>query len=138
MKLVVFEGVDRSGKSTLAKEFNKQTNFKHIVVDRAFLSQAAYSIIYNREKNLDSILSMIRKLGNDLVVVYVTASKETIEKRLLESNHEKINLEFDTKMFDFFYDLISCKKITINTDNKPVSDNINKIIKFIEEEKCMM
>lgn len=42
-KIVIFEGPELVGKSTLKLEFEKATNFRHLCVDRMFVT----SIIYN-------------------------------------------------------------------------------------------
>lgn len=46
--LIVFEGVDKSGKTTIIREFNKATNFSYVVLDRFTISGKTYSNVFNR------------------------------------------------------------------------------------------
>ena len=46
--LIIFEGMDKTGKTSLINEFNKRTNFKHIVLDRGAISSYVYDAIYER------------------------------------------------------------------------------------------
>jgi len=134
MKLIVFEGIDKSGKSTLARAFNKATNYKHMTVDRLFMSQIAYSIIYKRARCIDSVRQFIEKFqAHEILIVYIKANKDIIEKRLDKINHEFINIERDQIVFDTVYEYINCDKMIVDTSNKSIEECIIKIKDFIGE-----
>ena len=46
--LIYFEGVDKTGKTTLAQTVLKATNYKHVVFDRGPISQVVYDKAFNR------------------------------------------------------------------------------------------
>lgn len=46
--LIVFEGVDKSGKTTLKNEFNEATNFRYVVLDRLTTSSKVYDRAFGR------------------------------------------------------------------------------------------
>ena len=83
--LVIFEGMDKTGKSTLVREFNVATNYKHIVLDRGPLSSYVYDSIYNRgcRYSYEGFEKAICNI-NHLVVLCI-ASEYTIDRRLVEA-----------------------------------------------------
>ena len=45
---VIFEGLDKAGKTTLEWEFLKATNFKHVVIDRGPVGYMTFDKILGR------------------------------------------------------------------------------------------
>lgn len=83
--LVIFEGMDKTGKTTLVKEFNEITGYKHIVIDRGPVSSYVYDDIYKRGcrdsyEGFERAICSIKHL-----VVLCIASKSTIHRRLVEA-----------------------------------------------------
>lgn len=102
MLTIIFEGVDKSGKTSLMKEFNKVSNFKHVCIDRAHISHYIYGI--DRSSEVDNIvrLPVLMDTMNStpgLIIVYVEASEKCIERRCLQSNEPKFNIKEDLKRF---------------------------------------
>lgn len=138
MKLVVFEGVDKSGKTSIANLLKKKTNFEHLVLDRAFISQTVYAVIYNRKSVAQSCFNLMHKIKNDLIIVYVTASTKVINKRLKESNHEKINVDKEKEVFEYFINraiVNNIKVIKIDTTDKTEETAANELLNILEEQK---
>lgn len=85
---VIFEGLDKAGKGTLEKEFLKATNFKHMVIDRGPVGYLTFDEIFGRNtKRGDSnFIHHARKISksSDYMIVYCTASKKEVDKRLAE------------------------------------------------------
>lgn len=48
--VIIFEGVDKSGKTTLLNMFNKATNFGYVVLDRFTTSSKVYNTLFNRDR----------------------------------------------------------------------------------------
>ena len=46
---IIFEGADKTGKSTLIKKLNEVTDYKHWVLDRGIISSIVYNDIYKRK-----------------------------------------------------------------------------------------
>lgn len=95
--MVIFEGLDKTGKSSLKKDFEVISNFKYICFDRGFLSSLAYSYRYHREQNLDPIF--YSNLQIPIILVYCTASDPTIKERLKKADETEINVEKDKEAF---------------------------------------
>jgi len=53
LKFIIFEGVDKAGKTTIHKLFDKKTEYKYLTCDRLFLTYLAYCKRYNRPINHD-------------------------------------------------------------------------------------
>lgn len=89
---VIFEGLDKAGKTTLEWEFLKATNFKHMVIDRGPVGYMTFDRLFNRETKLGNhdFIHHSRKImkNPDFMVVYCFASEEVVAKRLTEHNEE--------------------------------------------------
>lgn len=57
---IIFEGADKTGKSTLIKRLNEATDYKHWVLDRGIISSIVYNDIYKR-KMKRCILNILKK-----------------------------------------------------------------------------
>lgn len=89
---VIFEGLDKAGKTTLEWEFLKATNFKHMVIDRGPVGYMTFDKLFNRETKTGTqdFIHHSRKImkNPDFMVVYCFASEEVAAKRLNEHNEE--------------------------------------------------
>lgn len=89
---VIFEGLDKAGKTTLEWEFLKATNFKHMVIDRGPMGYMTFDKLFDRETKLGNqdFIHQARKImkNQDFMVVYCFASEEVAIKRLNEHNEE--------------------------------------------------
>ena len=131
MKIIVFEGVDKSGKSAIAAEFKKQTNFKHLVLDRAFMSQYAYAVRYHRDLTFAELNGVMSKIKQDLVFVLVSAENEVIQKRLKAAKHEAINVFKDKLLFESvgsIFKIYGYKVVKIDTSSSTVQEATETLI----------
>lgn len=87
--LIVFEGVDKSGKTTLKDEFNKTTNFKYVVLDRLTTSSKVYNKAFGRDRNkyYEDVRKAFARSFNVLEVLCICSTDE-IKKRLDEANEK--------------------------------------------------
>lgn len=130
---IVFEGLDKSGKTTLEWEFLKATNFKHVIIDRGPVGYIVFDSIFDRtsdygeEQFAQNINTMIR--SKDFLVVYCKVQADTAMQRLKEHNEE---CPYDYKDAQRKYD------IAINRLYKEFGVNVITIdTTFISIEKCV-
>lgn len=87
---VIFEGLDKAGKTTLEWEFLKATNFKHMVIDRGPMGYMTFDKIFGRSTKLgdSDFIHLARKItkSSDYMVVYCTVDKNVADERLKAHN----------------------------------------------------
>jgi thymidylate kinase len=57
---LIYEGIDKTGKTTLIKEFHKATNFQYSCIDRFSGTSYAYGKFRNRRLNYDNYFKNLR------------------------------------------------------------------------------
>ena len=135
--LIVFEGVDKSGKTTLKDKFNKRTNFSYVVLDRLTTSSKIYNNFFgrNRIEYYEEFEKSVLKNFN-LLVVLCECNTEEIAKRL-ERTNEKLpeQLKDIDKVKTAFVEEVErsfTNYIVINTENQ-IDECVDAIIKRIKE-----
>lgn len=137
---IIFEGLDKVGKTTLEWALLKRTNFKHIVIDRGPIGYLVFDKIFKREET-NSEQDFIQKAKDimktkDFLIVYCEASYDIVLKRLKEHNEicpynyieaQKIYLNNIRKFYD--------KEMTLELDTSflSIDECIDLIIKKIKE-----
>ena len=137
---IIWEGLDRSGKTTTRKLVEKQRNGKDIVIDRFIGSNIVYGKLYKRYSKEE-----LQKLYNDeqcfrsffdSVLIYLYAPVNVIIKRIEKDKHEKIDkikLKKTSKEFNEYYKKCSFEnKIKINTDKNTQKEVVNKILNYLK------
>lgn len=135
--LIVFEGVDKSGKTTLKDKFNKRTNFNYVVLDRLTTSSKIYNNFFgrNRIEYYEEFEKTVLKNFN-LLVVLCECNTKIITKRLEKAN-EKLpeQLKDIDKVKTAFVEEVEksfTNYIVINTENQ-IDECIDVIIERIKE-----
>lgn len=86
LPVVIFEGVDKSGKSTLLQAFNKATDYKYLVLDRFLISSLVYDEAFERGRReyYSKLCGEFGKLENvAFLVVYCTSlNRKVVQERL--------------------------------------------------------
>lgn len=137
---VIFEGLDKAGKTTLEWEFLKATNFKHMVIDRGPVGYMTFDKIFGRETKLgtQSFIHHARKImkSDDFMVVYCSASKEVVEERLRDHN-ETCPYDY-IKAQKIYRDSVrrfykNDKTLELDTTNKSVEECVELIVQKVKE-----
>ena len=77
IRLVIFEGADRTGKTTAKLMFNKKTKFKHLVVDRLFFSNWIYSKSL-RDVNCSEYVDLCKQINSEVPILFVLVRRSKI------------------------------------------------------------
>lgn len=138
--IITFEGSsDCTGKTTLINEFNKVTNYSHLLRDRGTLSTRAYARKFNREigDDFEEIEEYINKFQFHLLV-YLTASKEDVKKRqsIKNDGYDANDYDIDKSLFDKCLATSNYNKvIKLNSSEMTINEEIKNVldaIKFYE------
>lgn len=137
---VIFEGLDKAGKTTLEWEFLKATNFKHMVIDRGPMGYMTFDKLFDRETKLGNqdFIHQARKImkNQDFMVVYCFASEDVVAKRLNEHNEEcpydygKAQKLLRDNVRRFYKPE---KTLELDTSDKTISECVQMIIEKLEE-----
>ena len=135
--IITFEGSsDCTGKTTLINEFNKVTNYSHLLRDRGTLSTRAYARKFGREieDDFQQIESFINSYPYHLLV-YLTASKEDVKKRqsIKNDGYDATDYDIDKSLFDKCLATSKYKKIIkLNSSEMTINEEIEKILDDIQ------
>lgn len=93
---VIFEGLDKTGKTRLEWEFLKATNFKHVVVDRGPMGYMTFDKLFGRDTKLGNqeFIQQARKAmksSGNTMVVYCYANEDVVNKRAIECREKPIS-----------------------------------------------
>ena len=86
--IVLFEGMDKVGKTTLIHALDKATNYEHIIIDRGPNSYLAYDKIYGRPYKLDHLKTEMDLKNTSHLCVYCYADESDIKSRLEEAGED--------------------------------------------------
>ena len=131
-RLVIFEGLDRSGKTSLRKEFAARTRERVLTADRMIVSSDVYDEFFKRpqpkevvdfRKLTETILKAI-----DVVIVLV----DTEPKVCLERGAEYLLEELKIQRSMFFKQLSKQphRIIVLKTKNKSISECADELIEM--------
>lgn len=137
--IVIFDGMDKVGKTTLIHALDKATNYEHIIIDRGPNSYLVYDKIYNRPYELDHLKTEMDLRNTSHLVVYCYANEEDIKQRLKEVDEKWANeqgtISDVKKMFDDSMRHSNLNKIYINTSALAVEEAIHAIKTAINSQK---
>ena len=135
--LIVFEGVDKSGKTTLKDTFNKKTNFSYVVLDRLTTSSKIYNNFFDRDrleyynrfersitKSFD-VLIVLCECDTDLIVNRLAKANEVLPEQLKDI--DKVKMAFRNEIENSFTNFIS-----IDT-TRNIDECVNDIITRVNE-----
>lgn len=136
--LIIFEGVDKSGKTTLKDKFNKKTNFSYVVLDRLTTSSKIYNDFFNRDR-LEYYNRFERSVVSafDVLVVLCECDTALIEERLAKANEvlpEQLkNIDEVKKAFEKEVERSFVNYMVIDTTSRSIDDCVEDIVKRVSE-----
>lgn len=146
---VIFEGLDKTGKTTLEWEFLKATNFKHVVVDRGPMGYMTFDKLFGRDTKLGNqeFIRQARKAmksGGNTFVVYCYADENVVNERLKKHgekllkevepykgrSYAKVQKLYATNVVRYYKPE---RTLMLDTTNKSIDECIRLIKEKIEE-----
>jgi thymidylate kinase len=145
-KLIIFEGTDGTGKSTVKKLFERLTSYKFEVMDRFYISNIVYDEIYSRYSAEDRVKkhNILRNFEDELLkiadvfLVYFTCDINIQRLRLHDKHdYDKYAYIVDAdKLFRNYMKHSKIKSIIVDTTVDIPEVTCKKILDFVEGEKC--
>lgn len=136
---VIFEGLDKAGKTTLEWEFMKATNFKHVVIDRGPVGYMVFDELFNRSTKFGqhNFIHQARKAlkSGDFMVVYCKVTPEVAAERLAEHN-EKCPYDYEKaqKLYDRQVKRYYREDYTLEFDtDRPIAECVELIVDKLKE-----
>ena len=146
---VIFEGLDKTGKTALEWEFLKATNFKHVVVDRGPMGYMTFDKLFGRDTKLGNqeFIRQARKAmkpGGNTFVVYCYTDEATANKRAIACcekpisevepykgrEYSKVQKLYATNVARYYKPE---RTLMLDTTNKSIDECIHLIKEKIEE-----
>jgi len=139
-KIIIFEGTDKTGKTTIKKVLEEKSNWKYIVLDRFCGSSIVYDKIYNRpdrEYMLLRLESDLREIADVYLIYFYCNIKDQIERCKKEKEKNSIikNIRKAKNLYEDYLDKTYLNHIKINTSNKSIEECCEEIINFVEDKK---
>lgn len=134
-KIVIFEGIDGSGKDTLIRAFHLRTNWRHLVLNRGPASYVVYGKLYGRDLDYDDYFEFDKQLSRlGAIRIYLEASRNVIIKRNIDKGDRDIR--FDdiggiVVLYESFLQHSVMKTIRIDTDKNTINECIGMILKEV-------
>lgn len=134
--LIIFEGADKTGKTTLLRKLLKESNYKHIVYDRGPISQLAFDILFNRnsDENLTTVINELNRLKN--LVVLCKCDSDIIKQRLIDAGEklpkELENIERVQYVFEHISLMSGFNVLKLDTGENDLDECLDIIFKEIE------
>lgn len=136
-KLVIFEGLDRSGKSTLRLELLKK--IKNIItVDRLTASNYVYAMFYNREEDFLYLAYLEAVLMTRGIVVYCYTDYKTYKERCKNTEHEILSEKdfiAQQSLYEYYFKNVTLYRniIKFDTSNMSTESCLNILISYIQK-----
>jgi thymidylate kinase len=144
-RVVLFEGGDAAGKTTLKRAFDKKVNYYHQCCDRFLVSSLVYNKVYERHQEIedaiwDDLFNFIETF--DALIVFVLTDPEIAWQRVVirgdemtKSKEEAIALY---KGYNSLYEklrTIGYSKYVMEVNgNDPVEQSIEKILNRLGDQ----
>ena len=134
--IVIFDGMDKVGKTTLIHALDKATDYEHIIIDRGPNSYLVYDEIYNRGRKLDYLKTEMDIMNTLHLCVYCYANESDIEKRLCNAGEkfadEQGTISEVSEKFHQSLQSSNLETIFINTSEVSINEAIERIKIAIE------
>ena len=131
--ILIFCGIDKSGKTTLIKAFHERTNYRYPCIDRFTPTSYAYGQLRNRDLNYNEYFLEDLKLINNTIIFYLECSDKTLKERFKKTKETDISINDVFELSRNYREyLISTplKVVFINTELS-IEKNINRIVREI-------
>lgn len=131
-KFINLEGVDRSGKDSMQDAIDKATRYRHLIMDRGPIGFLTYCELFGKPSELyvayaeqERTLSQLK----DVLVIYLTASTETLIDRCINTGHEILDFDRHKEAYETHLHTSPFESITVDTTERHVDEIVQDLIR---------
>ncbi|PEN61668.1 hypothetical protein [Bacillus wiedmannii] len=131
-KLIILEGVDRSGKDSMQDAIDSITRYKHMVMDRGPIGFKAYCEIFNKDEELFKSYDQMEKemfILHDVLVIYIDCDTEVLVDRCLKTDHELLDFNYHKFVYEKFFNESRLDKIKVDTTKRHVREIVQDLVR---------
>lgn len=136
MLTIILDSVDKTGKTTLIRELHKKTNYKYPILDRFTPSSITYGHYRNRDLDYSEYYEIEKKFADDVILFYITASNDSIEKRIVSENEKDITFKdiqgLKNEYMKYLYSTMFSYFI-IDTTDRSIEECVDEILYDLKE-----
>ena len=135
-KLLIFDGLDRVGKTTTIKKVWKARGCIDSCIDRGILSNLVYNNCFDRDVDRESYLELMPDSVN-VIYIYMYADAKVIKQRAIDSNDDGYTLEELEKqalVFDDAFTWLSCQYDNVSFLTVDASGAQDEVVNWILKE----
>lgn len=129
-QVLILDGPDKAGKSTLKAMLDKRFRFYHWTIDRGPLSHMVYNVAYDRDAQ-NIMIRNVTDVCGVAILIYVVADPETLTRRIQLAGDEMVDIHRDLMLFE---SILSATvhlwkgAITIDTTDATPEESLNDIL----------
>ena len=141
-KMLIFEGPDKVGKSTLIKKINEITNYEFFCIDRFTGSAWVYDKLTGRRNITDELIKIEKEFSQlknlKIINILLRCDSKVLRQRIIqEDGYSKLRiheLNETIKLYHKYLAKVSCLPIiVIDTTNKTITQTAAEILKKITQ-----
>lgn len=134
--ILAFEGIDKTGKTTLIDRINKRTDYLYLCIDRFTGSAWVYDKLFNRRERSDKLRRVeeeLSSLSSVLILnIILKCEQEELEGRISRCKDDRDNKEFlkkAKKIYEKYEKDITCfPTIKVDTTDKSIEETVEEIL----------
>lgn len=132
-KILCISGTDRVGKTSIWLEINKQTKYKHFIIDRFTEGFLAYKEIFNKSDDLcnpEELKVFEENMKNvPHLLIYLHCDADEIRQRCINTNEPLYDVELHQKIYNQKFEESTLDKIKIDTTGKTPEEVVRYLVK---------
>jgi len=134
--ILILDGMDRSGKTSVIDMINKQTGYTPVIIDRGPIGYKAYGELYNKENRPEDYDIMEEQLkGVDHLCVYLYADEEVIEQRCRDTSEKEMpfGVKKNKELYDKYFEESTLHKISFDSGRYSTEEIVKMIFDKIKK-----